>query len=179
MNADLNNTFKYDKIVININNHNCITPNVDESNFYVDLVEPIKNIIYIKILRATITTNDNSMKSAPLSYIKYEPIYIAINDFHRSVSYIKNSNNFDQVNYFDLIQYSDISGTGGISYSDVSYGQTSFDWTDSSVYILNPPEQSLKRLNIQFRDKTFKPFNTTVLTHFNISICIYFIKNRV
>lgn len=178
MNADLNNTFKYDKVVINLNNHNCKTFDINETNFYVDLVEPIKNIIYVKIIRATLTTNDNLMKSTPLLYSKFEPIYISINDYNRSVSYILNNNQFNQVNYFDIVQYSDVAANS-MNYSDVSYGQTSFDWTDSSVYILNPPEQSLKRLNIQFRNKKFELFKPTELIHFNISICVYFIKNRV
>ena len=171
---DLNNTFKYDKVVINLNNHNCLTTNSAETSFYVDLVEPIKNVVYIKILKATILSpNNNPFKSSPLLYEKYEPVYVSINDYNRAVSYIKTNGTFNYVNYFDIIPYSDTN------YSDVSYGQTSFDWTDPSVYVLNPPEQILKRLNIDFRDKTFKLFDTSVLTHFNLSICVYFIKNRV
>ena len=170
--ADLNNTFKYDKVVINLNNHNCLTTNAAESSFYVDLVEQLRNVVYIKILKASILS-ENAMKQAPLSYLTYEPIYVSINDYNRAVSYIKNNGTFNYVNYFDIIPYS------GINNTDISYGQTSFDWTDPSVYVLNPPEQILKRLNVDFRDKTFKLFDTAVLTHFNLSICIYFIKNRV
>jgi hypothetical protein len=170
--VDLNNTFKYDKIVINLNNHNCLQFNTAETNFYVDLVEPIKNIIYVKILKASVLTA-NAMKSQPLLYEKNEPIYISLNDYNRSISYIKNNGTFNYVNYFDIIPYSTDPS------SEISYCQTMFDWTDPSVYILNPPEQSLKRLSIQFMDKTFKPFNISVLTHFNLSICVYFIKSRV
>lgn len=172
--ADLNNTFKYDKIVINLNNHDCLTTDATKTSFFVNLVGPIKNVVYIKILRASIASpSNNPMKNAPLSYEKYEPIYITLNDYHRSISYIKNNGTYDYVNYFDMIPYADTH------YSDISYGQTSFDWTDPSVYVLNPPEQILKRFNIEFRDKTFNLFNTTVLTHFNLSICVYYIKNRV
>ena len=170
--ADLKNTFKYDKVVINLNNHNCLTVDATKTNFYFNLSEPIKNVVYVKILRASILSA-GAMKNAPLLYERYEPIYIALNDYHRSVSYIKNNSTFNYANYFDLIPYSDIN------YSDISYSQASFDWSDPSVYVLNPPEQSLKRLNIEFRDKSFNLFNTTVLTHFNLSICVYYIKNRV
>ncbi len=58
--VDLNNTFKYDKIVINLNNHNCLQVNTAESCFYVNLVEPIKNIIYIKILKEYLESSDTT-----------------------------------------------------------------------------------------------------------------------
>jgi hypothetical protein len=170
--VDLNNTFKYDKVVINLNNHNSLTTNPAETSFYVDLVEPIKNVVFVKILRASILSA-NAMKNSPLLYEKYEPIYITLNDYNRSISYIKNNNTFNYVNYFDLIPFADVN------YSDTSYSQVSFDWSDPSVYVLNPPEQTLKRLNIEIRDKTFKLFDTSVLTHFTLSICVYYIKNRV
>jgi hypothetical protein len=191
--VDLNNTFKYDKVVINLNNHNCLQINPAESCFYVNLVEPIKNIIYIKILKASITSTVAMKNNTSLLYIKNDPIHIAINDYDRSVSYLKSvqvstsnyllndvptvlttsKDVFDTVKYFDIIPYSDTTS------SEISNGNVSFDWTDSSVYILNPPEPNLRRLNIDFRDKVFKPFSTSILTHFNISLCIYYIKNRV
>uniref|UniRef100_A0A6C0IAW5 Uncharacterized protein n=1 Tax=viral metagenome TaxID=1070528 RepID=A0A6C0IAW5_9ZZZZ len=190
--VDLNNTFKYDKIILNLNSSNCLMFNAAETNFYINLVEPIKNVIYIKILKSSIVST-TSIKNTPLSYEKYDPIYITLNDYDRSNSYIKGTQVitsnfvidgvantstttntiFDCAKYFDLIPYSYAEN------SDISYSQTSSDWTDPSVYVLNPPEQILRRLNIQFRDKFFKLFNTSILTHFNLSICIYFIKNRV
>ena len=104
--ADLNNTFKYDKVVVNLNNHDCLTTDATKTSFYVNLVGPIKNVVYIKILRASIVSpSNNPMKSAPLSYEKYEPIYITLNDYHRSVSYIKNNGTYDYVNYFDILFY--------------------------------------------------------------------------
>ena len=170
--ADLNNTFKYDKVVINLSNHNCLTTDATKTSFYVNLVEPIKNVVYVKIIRSSILST-TAMRSAPLSYLRYEPVYISLNDYNRSVSYINNNGTFNYANYFDLIPYS------FDNFSDISYSQAAFDWSDPSVYILNPPEQTLKRLNVEFRDKAFNLFDTAVLTHFNLSICVYFIKNRV
>ena len=195
--VDLNNTFKYDKVVINLNNENCLAFNANTTDYYINLVEPLKNIVYIKMLKASVKTT-NAMNNQ-LTYEKFEPIYISINDYDRSISYLKSNqvstsnyylNNQDFLNnvvsvlttnttVFDTAKYFDIIPYSALDFSDVSYGQTSFDWTDPSVYVLNPPEQILKRLTIQFRDKTFKLFNTSVLTHFNLSICVYFIKNRV
>jgi hypothetical protein len=192
MSVDLNNTFKYDKIVINLNSTNCLEFTSGKTDYYINLAEPLKNVIYIKMIRASVKT------IASLStYNKFDPIYIAINDYDRSVSYKifteitpnttkniitgtvsntdTNSSNiiFHPFNYFDLIPYS------SDQYSEISYTQASFDWSDPSVYILNPPEQILKRFNIQFKNKAFELFNTNDLINFNLSICVYVIKNRV
>jgi hypothetical protein len=189
--VDLNNTFKYDKIVINLNSSNCMANNPNMANYYINLVEPLRNVIYVKMLKASVLTTESIVPL--LSYNKYDPIYIAVNDFDRSVSYIKsvqvsNSNYtlnnvptvlstsnvvFDTAKYFDIIPYSKDT------FSEITYSQASFDWTDPSVYILNPPEPSLRRLNIEIRDKRFNTFDTSVVTDFNLSICAYIIKNRV
>ena len=386
--VDLNNIFKYDKIVMNLNNQNCLSINPNETSFYVNLVEPIKNIVFVKILRASITST-TAISAPPLLYKKHDPIHLSINDYDRSLSYLKSvqvststnilksvsnlfqttganiykpinsvndgvahtetltqnienltlklydnnittsgtvlpenskfmnifsqtpsstrfmtfsdtdylvyynaitptesrfvksievvivnvaspltpENNtititakvwgsvdgitwndlgntttnimtfatndwttsstrtvtfdvgvttpyqyhkvsfiptglatpaemktkirilkidlitctllttskdvFDTVKYFDIIPYSTDT------FSEILYSQASFDWSDPSVYILNPPEPNLRRLNIELRDKTFKPFDTAILTDFNLSICVYYIKNRV
>lgn len=189
--VDLNNSFKYDKVVINLNSSNCLVNNPSAANYYINLVEPLRNVIYVKMLKASVLTNNTIVPL--LSYNKYDPIYIAVNDYDRSVSYIKstqvlNSNYvlnsvpkvlstsnvvFDTAKYFDIIPYSKDT------FSEISYSQASFDWTDPSVYILNPPEPNLRRLNIEIRDKSFNLFDTSILTDFNLSICAYIIKNRV
>ena len=198
MDTDLNNTFKYDKIIINLNSSNCLQNPINKSSYYINLAQPLKNIVYIKMLRASVKTG--ALNTA-LSYNKFDPIYIAINDYDRSVSYkifteitpdtskdkisgivttlTTNSSNivFNPFNYFDLIPYSNDSITP--SYSEISYNQNSFDWTDPTVYILNPPEQNLKRFNIEIKDKYFNTFDNTNLINFNLSICVYVIKNRV
>jgi hypothetical protein len=199
MSVDLNNTFKYDKIVINLNSTNCLEFTKDKSDYYINLAEPLKNVIYIKMIRASVKTNTNTITISPFNYKKNDPIYIAINDYDRSVSYKifteitpnttkniitgtvsntgTNSSNiiFHPFNYFDLIPYSSSSD----QYSEISYTQASFDWSDPSVYILNPPEQNLKRFNIQIKNKAFELFNTSELNNFNLSFCVYVIKNRV
>jgi hypothetical protein len=191
MNVDLNNTFKYDKIVINLNSSNCLPVNENITNYYINLPEPLKNIIYIKIINASILSTNSIIST--LSYNKNDPIYISINDYDRSISYNKRTHVttsnywidnvrygldtsnivFDPKKYFDVIQYS------GSDYSDRSYSLSSFDWTDPTVYILNPPDPNLRRFNIEIRDKNFDLFETSILQDFNLSFCAYLIKNRV
>ena len=190
--ADLNNAFKYDKIILSIDGKSCSSINPTKSSYYLDLLEPLRNVVYIKILSITIP-NSGSFDTL-YNMEKYDPIYICLNDYNRSKTYINsvnistsnylNSNGvtsykdtsnllFNTVDYFDYVPYS------GGNFSTISYTQSSFDWTDPSVYILNPPEPNLRRLNIEIKDKVFNLFDTTTLTGFNLTICVYFIKNRV
>lgn len=181
--ADLNNAFKYDKIILSIDAKSCLSNKPDKSSYYLDLLEPLKNVVYIKILNAKIM--HNGFIVTLYNYVRYDPIYISINDYNRSKAYLKkidiisaNTSNIllDSVKYFDSVYYGS-DGAGDVSL--ISYTQSSFDWSDPTVYILNPPEPNLRRLNIEIKDKTFNLFNTTTITNFNITICIYFMKNRV
>jgi len=189
--ADLNNAFKYDKIILNIDAKSCLTTNPSNASYYIDLLEPLRNVVYIKILNARVEYN-------PLidSYYKNnDNIYISVNDYNRSKTFIntinistsnylnssgvtlyKNTSNylFNTAEYFESFIYK-----AGSSESTVSYTQASFDWTDPTVYILNPPEPNLRRLNIEIKDKKFNLFNTSTLIDFNLTICVYFMKNRV
>ena len=87
--VDLKNIFKYDKIVMNLNDQNCLSINPSETCFYVDLVEPIKNIVFVKILRASITSTTAINTTSHLLYKKNDPIHLSINDYDRSLSYLK------------------------------------------------------------------------------------------
>jgi hypothetical protein len=190
--ADLNNAFKYDKIILSIDGKSCLSTNPDKSSYYLDLLEPLRNVVYIKILSITIP-NSGSFDTQ-YNMKKYDPIYICLNDYNRSKTYI-NSVNISTSNYlnssgvtiykdtsnllFNTGKYFDYVPYSASDFSTISYTQSSFDWTDPTVYILNPPEPNLRRLNIEIKDKTFNLFNTTTLTGFNLTICVYFIKNRV
>jgi hypothetical protein len=172
--ADLNNVFKYDKIILSIDSESCLKTNTGKTSYYIDLLEPLRNVVYIKILSAVIDhspalTGEYNMK-------RHDPIYICLNDYNRSKTYINsvNATTGNIKEYFDSVPYN----LGG-DFSTISYTQSSFDWTDPTVYILNPPEPNLRRLNIEIKDKLFNLFNTNLLTDFNLTICVYFMKNRV
>lgn len=192
--ADLNNAFKYDKIILSIDGKSCLSINPTKSSYYLDLLEPLRNVVYIKILNARIEHSPSILSQ--YNYKRYDPIYISINNYNRSKTYInsvniftsnylnssgitiyKDTSNllFNTAQYFDSLSY---SGQGN-DFSTLSYTQASFDWTDPTVYILNPPEPNLRRFNIEIKDKKFDLFDTTTLTEFNLTICVYFMKNRV
>ena len=171
--ADLNNAFKYDKIILSIDGSSCSTLNSSKASYYIDLLEPLRNVVYIKILSAVI--EHSSSIGSQYNYKNLDNIYICLNDYNKSKAYFKKSDLSTTVlQYFDSVSYN-----AGSDFSTKSYTQSSFDWTDPTVYILNPPEPNLRRLDIEIKDKTFNIFNTSTLNNFNLTICIYFMKNRV
>ena len=67
-----------EKITINIDSYNATF--IDDYEFYVDIIDDIKNCIYIKTLKTEVITDhykNNSM------FRPFEYIYISLNDIHR------------------------------------------------------------------------------------------------
>ena len=81
-----------EKITINIDSYNATF--IDDYEFYVDIIDDIKNCIYIKTLKTEVFTNDvhNTEKSVICTFDEEnninkfrtgEYIYISLNDIHR------------------------------------------------------------------------------------------------
>ena len=80
-----------EKITINIDSYNASF--IDDYEFYVDIIDDIKNCIYIKTLKTEVFTDNNINKSTVGSAFKKnspinlfrpgEYIYISLNDIHR------------------------------------------------------------------------------------------------
>jgi len=171
MQVSLDNTKDYDKVIMYINSKNGIFQN-DDFNFYINIGEPIKNIVCIKLINIQVITNTE--------YNHDDIFYIELNNYDRVVSYIKNTDNeFNVIKYFDNVQYTgDV--LANLKYSSaVSYQSGSFDWSDTSLYFLNPPEPSLHRFDITLRDKDYKIINKSNIDALKLSICLYYIKKNV
>jgi hypothetical protein len=171
MQVSLDNTKDYDKIIMYINSKNGIFQN-DDFNFYINIDEPIKNIACIKLTNIQVISNTE--------YDHDDIFYIELNNYDRVVSYIKNADNdFNVIKYFDNVQYTgEVLALSKYS-SSVSYNSASFDWSDPSVYLLNPPEPSLHRFDITLRDKDYKIINRSNIDSLKLSICLYYIKKNV
>jgi len=219
----------YDKQIIEIDMENAVL-NIDD--FYVDIQQPIRNAVYIKIMQTSIElktnfntytyTDPQSLKDAAsidITSIKLnnedvldnDPIYISMNNYNRISTVIKQtySENVVKYNkdangnkietkeiqtvtkptvfeYFDMIhvnltnvyhlfrQYNAALSLGpqSITFKN-EYQQSAFDPNDTSVYILNPIEPSLKRFNIELRDKKNQLLKTSEIASFKMTICVY------
>jgi len=175
MQVSLDNTKDYDKVIMYIDSKNGIFENTTDFKFYINIGEPIKNISCIKLVNIQIISNIIA------GYTHDDIFYIELNNYDRIVSYIKNTNtnDFNVIKYFDNVQYT-AQDVGNSKFSSgAAYHSGSFDWSDQSVYFLNPPEPSLHRFDITLRDKDYKVINRNNIDSLKLRICLYYIRKNI
>jgi hypothetical protein len=176
MNVDLNNTNEYDKQVIFLNSKNGTYNDNSSFDFYIKFEDPIKNISNVKIIDASLI-----LESLTDRILDNDDIYyIELNDYHRTFSYIKDKNM--TFKYFDHIYYnkSDHNETEGkLSKFKVSYPATLSNWTDPSLYTLNPIAHNITRFTIKIKDKYLNVLTKEEGESFNMTICVYTIKKNI
>jgi len=172
MQVNLDNSKEYDKVIVYINSVNGIFQNND-FKFYININEPIKNIACIKLMNIQVISNS--------AYTDNDIFYIELNNYDRVVSYIKNQLNdeFNVIKYFENVQYTGEVLPNSKKSSSVSYNSSSTDWSDPSVYLLNPPEPTLHRFDITLRDKDYLIINKNSIDMLKMSICLYYINKNI
>jgi hypothetical protein len=63
--------------------------------------------------------------------------------------------------------------------SKMSHLSSATNFSDPTIYVLNPPEPNLTRFQISVRDKNFKKMKKIDINYINLSICVYSIKKNV
>jgi len=169
--VDLNNTTEYDKQIIYLNSKNATFNKTGTFDFYINFEDPIKNISSVKIIDASIFLNRDDLN--------YDDIYyIELNDYHRiSTSVNVKGSTFK---YFDAIPFNHTDyHNDSLSKFKIVYGLTSSNWTDPTLYTLNPIEHNTRRFNIIIRNKDFNILNLKGGEFFNMTICVYTIKKNI
>jgi hypothetical protein len=170
--VDLNNTTEYDKQIIYLDSNNATFNTTGFFDFYIDFENPIKNISSVKIIEASVILKRSNLD--------YNDIYhIELNDYHRISTYVKNKG--ATFKYFDAIPYNDADyrSNGSAFKFKIFYALTSSNWTDPTLYTLNPIEHNVKRFNIKIRDKNFAILNKINEESFKMTICVYTIKKNI
>jgi hypothetical protein len=187
----------YDKDVIEIDMGNSIkTDKFDATNyyckFYMDILQPIRNAVYIKIMRTAIVLkadqagNDAVLLTLP-NVANDDAIYVRMNDYNRVSSVLIKSNEEPTVNKFFEMVHINLTNIYNLSakynasaFSEVpnvlfsnEYPQSAFDPNDTSVHVLKPVDPSLKRFTIELRDKNNALLKTSDVLSFKMTICVY------
>jgi len=176
MNVNLNNTNDYDKQVIFLDSKNGTYNDNNTFDFYIKFEEPIKNISNVKIIDASLI-----LKSSLTRTLNNDDIYyIELNEYHRTFSYIKDKNMtykyFDNI-YYDKSEHN--ATTGELSKFKVSYPSGLSNWTDPSLYTLNPIAHNITRFTIKIKDKNLNVLTKLSGESFNMTICVYTIKKNI
>ena len=167
------------KTVIYINTSNATFYNNSSYDFYYDIVDPIKNAVYMKILKSEIILNPSGSINGKVIE-DCDPVYIQIKNFNR-VSTNINGNNFKCTDYI-LLNISDKFGTvvpnANVSFK-TEYTSTSCHITDTNMIIINPIEPNLKRFNIQLYDKNNIIIPKSAITKFSMIVCLYSNRKKI
>jgi hypothetical protein len=126
----------------------------------------------------------------PVRRITYNStFYVELNNYDRVHSYIAKYDscnsvvNYNTVKFFDTLNYSGTTESSLVLYKIKNYySLASSNWTDPTVYILNPPETSCNRFTITIRDKDFNILKFGDYLNeesFNMTICAYTIKKNI
>ena len=180
--VDLNNTSEYDKQIIHLDSANGIYNSTDAFDFYIKFENPIKNISSVKIIEASIVLNTIETTDVT-SYrtLNFDDIfYIELNNYDRIFYYKNTATTFNTHKYFEAISYNHADyHTNALSRFRNFYSLASSNWTDPTIYTLNPIEQNCTRFTIRIRDKNFNILNKLVEESFKLTICVYTIKKNI
>lgn len=164
----------HDKTIIYINSKDVNTFDTNTFSFSVDLIEPIRDVVYIKIIKSEIILNPTSTINGN-TIGDTDPIFVSLNSYKRISTVIAGNNTkfFDQVN----INLSDKFPTMVLPNSLMAFrnetSSSSYNIGDPNLFILNPMESSLKKLNFTLFDKNNIVVNKADIDRFNTTICVY------
>jgi len=177
-----------DKKILQLTKNGAIYYDESKNDFYIDILEPIKNVTHIKILKSSIKLKTKKINTLDVN--DNDPLYITINDYSRITTfntkkeldnYISNAfNTFEVINlnveskYVTVtnVEYDNLLPIDGITFENV-YTSTSASLNDTNVYNIIPHEPSLKRFNIKLYDKNFNLINKDDISNFEMLICVF------
>ena len=176
MEANLNNDFKYDKIIINLALQGIQSSNTNNFGCYFKFNDTIKNAVAIQVID-TIVISEQSAQYNP-----YEDcFFVILNNIERATTYNQYENiygnpDFNIHKYFEKVEYTDnsISNSRNISVSHIGTSTGSF--SDSGTYMFNPVIPTLDRFELTLKDKDFKDIPIENIFSVKLSICIYTLK---
>jgi UDP-N-acetylglucosamine 2-epimerase len=187
-----------DKRVIYINSSNCKYLNNNDCSFFYDLLEPIRNVVYVKLMKAELIVNPSgNINSAAIQ--DGDPVFVSLNNYSRLYTTIKETVSLYDIKkktYYDEIQsrnvkcfecislnISDKYGAGSVPNKLVSfkseYTATGCTVNDTNTYVLDPIDPNLKRLDISLFDKKFNLVGKNDINTFNMILCVYASRKKV
>ena len=154
-----------DKTVLYINSRNSHS-NSNSCSYIYDLIEPLKDIVYIKTIRTEVFAKHSQFSDG-------EPLFLKLNDYKRLSTVIDGN----ATKFFESISIniSDKS-TDTLSNEIVSFqknSMSSFHKCDPNVYEFKPIESNIKSFNIEIYDQNNTLLDKTAINGFNMTICIY------
>jgi hypothetical protein len=154
-----------EKTILYVTSANSYSSN-NNCTFVYDMIEPLKDIVYIKIMKTEILANHNL-------FMDGEPVFIKLNDYKR-ISTVINGN---ATKFFETVSInkSDKS-TVALSNDIIPFKKdstTSFHKCDPNLYQFKPIESNIKSFTFELYDQNNEIFDKSRIAGFNMTICVY------
>lgn len=169
---------EYKIIIIDSENAHYVKNNTNVYDFYIDILEPLRDVYKIKVLYDGLSiVNSNLFDNNSLSIKNLDTVYITLNDYSRiKTSIINNDNNID-LSYFDSITI-DLNKIK----NNLNVGETTM-FNDFNVneadYILNPLASQFNKIHIQLKDKNNNLLTKSYAKRFLMKLCIYYKTKKI
>lgn len=170
---------EYKIILVDTNNVNFNKANPNKYDFFVDILEPIRDVYKIKILYDAVSIPTTNLTTNVKNIKNLDTIYIDLNGYSRIKTTLinKTTNISTDLSFFDsiTIDLNKIKGTAGVTETTMF---NDFN-TNEADYILNPIASQFNKINIQLKDKNNDLLDTDYATRFFMKLCIYYKTKKI
>lgn len=171
MDANLDNTFVYDKHIINLDSIHGIENGGNFFSCYFKFDESIKNAVALQLINVKIITPI----SAPFQ--QYDnSFFVILNNIERATSYIRIGNTINAVKYLEKVEYIGDANGVNLKKSESNNGTSTGSFSDSGTHMFNPPIPDLTRFDLSLKDTTFSNLDKSSIHSVKLTFCIYTIK---
>lgn len=170
---------KLNKTVIYISSANGTFPNNNNYEFYYNLVEPIKNVLYIKIMRTEVFLNPSTSINGNVIQ-DGDPIFVGLKNYNRMAVNVGGNN----VKCFEYILLNITEKFGASATPDkivsfkTEYTSPGCHANDVNIVALNPVEPVIAKFEVQLFDKNNNIIPKSCISKFAMTMCIYHSRKK-
>lgn len=169
------------KKIIYINSSNVETTKFMGTNFEFayDLLDSIRDVVYIKLMKTEVILNPSTSINS-VAVADGDPIYISLKRYDRV--YVNNQGANMKVFEVIPLNITDKYGLSTVNQNvlfKTEYAGTGCNINDTNMYILDPIEPNLKRVDVVLMDKNFNVIPKTSIKNFTMTLCVYSSKKKI
>jgi len=156
--------------IISIDSSTCSYFDSTICDWFVDLDEPLRNVVRINIITLLLNINNDSAIIPAGATGNLESVYVDLNNYHRLISKgpIDNGKRTN-IYFFDSLIIEKVDTTSGGNMTI----KNDYNTTDSKYY-LNPIEPQLKRFSVRLFNKNNVIINSNKINRFVMKIGVYY-----
>ena len=149
------------------------TSNATLCHYYIDLDEPLRNVVRINIITMLLNINNSStIITGGSSSGNLESVYVDLNNYNRLISksaILDSTGKRSNIYFFDslIIEKADTTSGGNMTIKN------DYNTTDSKYY-LNPIEPQLKRFTVRLFNKNNVIIDASAINRFIMKIGVYY-----